>query len=176
MNAYSKENVAKALKRIPATDSKGLRAMLERASAKDIDQIVGACENELALRGPVELDLPTAQRNAEWCSKTVGLALTDTICVAFSEHPANRDEIDLLILIANAEEISHRQLVAKRGKGDIALIIGHLIYERFGFFRRFIEPESTMSDLLFIRGKGDGSVTYRLTPEAREAFTSLELI
>ncbi len=56
-----------------------------------------------------------------------------------------------------------------------SLVIGHLAYYRFGYFRPFLKG-NLQSDLLLQRETNPASVHYSLRPEALDAFRSLGLL
>jgi hypothetical protein len=173
---FSGDNVAKAISRISATDSKTLRLWIDRSRDNGLEDFVDRCKYELSLRGPVEMDQPRAQSHAAWSAKAIGRSLRDCVELAFKAAPLSAAERGLLILIAETPGISYQSLVVAHGKGDVALYLGHFIYDRFGFFRHLIEPGAPMSALLFRREAGGDSVRYYLTEAARDAFQSLDLI
>lgn len=173
MTVFSAANIGKAIARVPTTASRDLRTLLERARERSIDDLVKAIEAELVLRGSVDFDVAAAQRHAQWSERSATLDLTETIRLAFAILPMNPDERDLAFRIRSVPGISYQSLVALRGKGDVGLVLGHMIYERLGFFRRFLSGQDRMSDLLFDRMETGGQVTYRLTPEAEAAFAAL---
>lgn len=163
------------MERIPATGNKELKALLERAKAKFIPELAAAIEAELALRGAVELDTSAAERHAAWSQRAAGLDLTEAIQMAFTEWRINPEERSLILHIARNPGVGYQALVSFHGNGGVSLVLGHMVYERLGFFRRFLDGSGRMSDLLFIRNDNGGKVAYRLTPEAETAFTTLGL-
>ena len=64
--------------------------------------------------------------------------------------------------------------VARFSKNDLSLVVGHLVYNRFGYFRHLIQSK-TQSDLLIERCN-DGGVNYRLRAETLDAFRALDLV
>ncbi|WP_209428081.1 hypothetical protein [Pararhodobacter sp. SW119] len=58
----------------------------------------------------------------------------------------------------------------------MSLILGHMIHERIGFFRGFLDGKKRISDLLFDREEVGGEQTYRLTVAAEKGFRALGLI
>lgn len=112
-----------------------------------------------------------ALRSVPLASRT----LTETIKLAFTALPINPDERGLTVQIARNPGIGYQALVTFRGKGDVGLILGHMVYERLGFFRKFLEGSGRLSDLLFTRDDAGGKMTYRLTAEAGAAFRALGL-
>ncbi|MBC2834076.1 hypothetical protein [Paragemmobacter straminiformis] len=176
MSAFSAENVAKAISRVTSTSSKDLRALRTRAVANRLTDLAAAIDSELQLRGAFELDASQAERHASWSEKAADLNLVEAIEMAFSIAPANPEEKALTLRIYENPEVSYQDLVGFRGKGDVGLILGHMIYERLGFFRKFLLGSERMSDLLFTRDTATGRVSYRLTAEAEAAFIKIGLL
>ena len=85
-------------------------------------------------------------------------------------------EIGILREIASNPGVDYQSLSDIRGKGDVGLILGHMVYDRIGFFRKFLSRADQMSDLLFARDSVSGRKIYRLTREAEQAFKALNLI
>lgn len=176
MSAFSAANITKAIARVPRTSMKDLRALRERAIGKNLADLVNAIDAELRLRGTVEFDVSQAERHADWSAQAADLNLTETIQMAFSVAPANPDEAEITLRIYAIPGVSYQDLVTLRGKGDVGLILGHMVYERLGFFRKFLVGIDRMSDLLFDRGETNGQVDYRLTQEAERAFVMIGLV
>jgi hypothetical protein len=153
-----------------------LRQLLKRARDKAILELVEAVEAELQLRGEHEFDEQAAVQHTLWAESAANLDLARTIELAFSLMPPNEDERGLIRAIFARPGISFPALVEVRGKRDVSLYFGHMIKSRFGYFRRFVDTQKKMSDLLFHREPGQQHMTYRLTPEAEQAFQALDLI
>jgi len=173
MTAFSPANVAKAEARIPQTDSKTLRVWVQRGREQGLAAFVSACERELALRGPLELDASQAERHAIWAENTRDVTLQTAIEFAFEQRGPSDDEKKLTRLIAAHPGISYAELVASYGKRDVSLVLGHFVYERYGCFKPWIVDAKRMSDILFERDETGPSVRYRLTAEAEAAFEHL---
>jgi hypothetical protein len=153
-----------------------LRQLLKRARDNAIVELVEAVEAELQLRGEKEFDEREAVQHALWSESAANLDLARTIELAFSLVPPNKDEQGLIRAIFAQPGISFPALVEVHGKRDVSLYFGHMIYSRLGFFRRFVDTQKKMSDLLFHREPGQRHMTYRLTLEAEQAFRALDLI
>ncbi len=168
MTVFSKENVARAETRIPATDTRTrtLRMWVERGRAQGLEEFASACERELTLRGPVELDRDQAAFQASLSQETQDMALEDAIAHGFRKVPPSGQEMVLLPAIAANPGISFSELRDLYGKGDLGLVIGHLVHDRIGSFRRWIAEGVPMSDVLVERDHGGPSVRYTLRPEA----------
>jgi hypothetical protein len=105
-------------------------------------------------------------------SRVADMALRDVIEIAFREVQANDEEILILRQIASHAGISHAELTKAYGRNDLSLVIGHLAYNRLGYFRPFLKS-ATQSDVLLERQSGPGGVRYWLRTEALEAFRAL---
>lgn len=159
-------------------DSRSLQALRDVAAQRGILRLMEACDIELTARGALALDKPTAERHAIWAETMTEAGLVEVIVSAFTEVPAYSHELDIIQWIANEPDITHARLVSLRGQSDIGLIVGHFVYERYGFFRAVLIRENPQfqSDLLLHRRKSAEGTHYRLRDEAREAFAALKLI
>ena len=176
MNAFSDSNVSKAIARVPLSASRDLQTLLLRARKSGLDGPVGAVERELALRGAMDFDATTADKHAAWTGQVANLTLTDAIRMAFRAAPFNEVERTLAVQIARNPGTTYGLLTQIRGKHDIALVLGHMVYEGLGFFRKFIGESKRMSDILFLRDNSAGPMTCRLTAEAEQALRNLGLV
>lgn len=176
MSAFSAANIEKALHRVPSMATKDLRQLLERAEANGIADLAARIRAELAVRGSVEFDATAAKRHADWSNKVADADLAKVIVIAFREVPINADERQLTQHIARNPGVGHQELIKLRGKGDVGLILGHMVYERLGFFRKFLDGSEKMSNLLFLRDDSSGRMHYLLTKEAQQSFAELQII
>lgn len=176
MSAFSPENIAKAINRVPSTSTKDLQQLRLRAKEKGFDELVAAIDEELSLRGSIQLDGDAATQHALWAESTASLDLARAIEMAFLQVPASEEEQSLIREIFRNPGISCSALEDFRKKGDVGLYLGHMIHYRFGFFRGFLDGRKKISDLLFTREQISGRMTYRLTPDAEQAFKALRLV
>ena len=176
MNSFSDANIAKAIDRVPVTSTADLLRQMETAKTRGIQSLVKAIEAEIAIRGPVKFDKASAEQHARWAEQVGDADVEEAIVIAFNELPIRDEERLLARQIAENPGISYQDLTQIRGKGDVGLILGHMIYERLGFFRRFVKGEDRISDILFEREETSGKVQYRLTGSAEKAFKRLEII
>jgi hypothetical protein len=86
--------------------------------------------------------------------------------------PAKPEERLILKWIWQHPGGSHADLGSFYGGGELSLVIGHLIYYRFGYFRPMLTGP-IQSDLLLARDKTSGRMCYTLRPEALAAFSAL---
>ena len=82
------------------------------------------------------------------------------LVMALVEHPG-----------AKAETIEQAY-----GRRDASLVLGHLVYNRFGFFRRFLDQYEDQSSILVEKGKCEGRVTWRLREATARTFRALGYI
>ena len=71
---------------------------------------------------------------------------------------------------------TYQEAVAAYGKGDVSLLVGHLVYDRYGCFKKFLDGQLRQSDVLVQRDHAGNSVRYTLKSEANQAFSELGLI
>jgi hypothetical protein len=103
--------------------------------------------------------------------------LTEAIRYAFTvARRAGPDEIRCLRWMAANPGASFQAALAAYGKGDLGLLIGHLVYDRYGCFKRFLQTGEDQSSVLIEKDRSSGSVRYTLRPEALEVFRELGLV
>ncbi|WP_176222892.1 hypothetical protein [Aurantimonas sp. 22II-16-19i] len=56
------------------------------------------------------------------------------------------------------------------------MAIEHLVYDRFGCFRRFVEDHEDQSSVLIQKERGQGSVRYTLRPAVLPVLSELGLV
>jgi len=127
------------------------------------------------MRGSLNLSEADAEQTSKISAKVAGKALSEVIEIAFKEVPAKPEEILILGWISQHPGTSHAELGTVYRNGDLSLVIGHLIYYRFGYFRPFLTGP-IQSDLLLARDKSSGRMCYTLRPEALTAFTALGIL
>jgi len=179
VSVFSKERLAAASAQVPATASATLAAWAERARAQAarepgrriaFEALADACEAELASRGTLTFDGETAARHADWAGQAADLTLAEAIAAAFAALPPRDYETPLLRAIGSSAGVSHAERTTLRGKRDVSLILGHLIHDRHGWFRPFLDGVEPHSDLLLERDVSGRSVRYRFRPEAEAVF------
>ncbi|MCJ2099473.1 hypothetical protein [Methylobacterium sp. E-046] len=138
--------------------------------------LIEACDAELLAR-PFDITQDKAIAFNRTATQVHNLDLASAIRVAFTKvQPANLDEIDVLRWIAANPGGTYQDAERAHGKGDLALIIGHLVYERFGCFRRFMVPGDDQSSVLLQKDRTGGRVRYTLKPEAYAVFCEIGVI
>ena len=110
-------------------------------------------------------------------AQVLDLDLASAIRVAFTTvQPPDPDEVRAVRWIAANPGGTYQEAERAFGKGHLALIIGHLVYERFGCFRRFMVSGEDQSSVLIEKDRTGGRVRYTLKPEARAVFSEIGLI
>ncbi|PWR22605.1 hypothetical protein DKG74_12095 [Zavarzinia aquatilis] len=149
----------------------------ENARNKGVNEVVEACDGELRRRPAQEWTTSQAEQHDEWAKAVSGLPLEATIRWAFTQAQLpSADEIWTIRWLADHPGCSHEELQAARGKGDISLILGHLVFERHGCFGAFLPHERDQSSVLLIKNKSPEGVRYWLKPEASTVFRELGIL
>ncbi len=164
-----------AIAKLPRQSNASIAQVLSNAQRLKIDPLAEACREELRTRGSLVLTTADAERIAEIESRVADLALREVIEIAFREVPAKPEEILILQWIAAHPGTSYPELSKVYGRNDLSLVIGHLAYYRFGYFRPFLKG-NVQSDLLLEREASPAGVRYSLRPEAFKAFSSLGIL
>ncbi len=172
MQNVATAQVEAAITKLPRQSNASIEQVLANARRLKIDLLAEACREELRTRGSLVLTAADAERIAEIESRVADLALRDVIELAFREVPAKQEEILILSRIAAHPGTSYAELLKVYGRKDLSLVIGHMAYYRFGYFRPFLK-DGPQSDVLLERQGGSAGMRYSLRPEALEAFRSL---
>ena len=150
--------------------------MRGQADRLGIKTLVEACDAELQTR-PFDISQDKAIAFDRMSEHVRDLDLAAAIRVAFTTvQPPNLDEVRVLRWIAANPSGTYQDAERAHGKGDLALIIGHLVYERFGCFRRFMVPGDDQSSVLIQKDRTGGRVRYTLKPEAYAVFSEIGVI
>ncbi len=169
------KHIAEALARLPNQASESIKTTLENARRARLDALVAACEQELRVRGSLTLSANDAALAARVNAAVAGKSLQEVIEIAFRDVPAKPEEVLIIRWIAQHPGTSYREVRAVYGKDDLSLVIGHMIYDRFGHFRHRL-GDGAQSDLLLHRDSTAQSVRYTLRPEAIAAFGAIGLL
>ena len=168
LGAFDEKHIIRAIERLPAMATREIRDLQARAEQQGLAGLRDACEQELALR-PIELSAMDAEAHARMASEVQNLDLVDTIAAAFGKiRPPSEEELQFLQWIAANPGGTFQEALKVRGKGDVGLLIGHLVYDRFGCFRRFVVDGEDLSSILLVKERSGPSVSYKLKPEALE--------
>lgn len=132
MPPFDPENVRAAIPQVPSWGTERIKQVLQRARDKNISALVEACEEELQIRGPKSLSDREAADAREISRTLAGKRLEEVIELAFGYREADADEIRVIQWIAANPGTSYQETLAVYGKGDLSLVIGHLVYHRFG--------------------------------------------
>jgi hypothetical protein len=165
-----------AVQRVPTQSSAQLRVVLQNAERRGIERLVTACRDELRVRGGLELDASTARRSVEQALAVSGKPLMDVVEAAFVSIPPRDYEVALLKVLVESPGASFQTIEAAYGRRDTALVGGHLVYDRFGFFRQFLEAERDQSSILMTKTKRSGGVTWQLKDEVLSVFRKLKIV
>ena len=171
----SSAQVNGAIDRLPRQSNASIAQVLANARRLGIEPLVQACQDELRTRGSLNLTKEDAERTSEITVRVAGKTLSEVIEIAFKEVPAKPEEILVLRWISQHPGGSHANLGKVYGGGELSLVIGHLIYYRFGYFRPML-ASPIQSDLLLQRDKTSGRMCYTLRPEALIAFGNLGIL
>jgi hypothetical protein len=171
----NKFNAAQAIDRLPRQSNASIKQVLENARRLGIEPLIQACLDELRTRGSLNLTKEEAERTSEISAKIASKTLSEVIEIAFKEVPAKPEELLILRWISQHPGTSHAEIGKVYRSGDLSLVIGHLIYYRFGYFRPML-VNPIQSDLLLQRDKTSGKVCYTLRPEAIVAFNTLGIL
>ena len=176
MNAFADKHVATAIARLPKMPSDQVKSLRDTARVKGLDSLFSACEAELAKR-PFSFTADNAARFEQMAVAVGDMSLVEAMRFAFSkEMTANPDEARILRWIAANPGGTYEDALKAYGKGDLSLVIGHLVYHRYGCFRRFVDPGEDQSSVLLRKDRTQGSVRYWLKPEAEAIFRELGII
>jgi uncharacterized protein (DUF4415 family) len=175
MRNPSAMGIANAIARLPQQSNASVSQVLVNARRLNSDSLVQACQDELQVRGSLNLNEADAKRAAGISAKTAGRTLSEIIEIAFKEVPAKPEELLILRWIAQHPGTSYATILNAYGKNDLSLVIGHLIYYRFGYFRPLLNGP-IQSDLLLDRDNSSGKVCYTLRPEALEALSTVGIL
>jgi hypothetical protein len=169
----SKDQMEAAIRRVAGQSNSEIRRVRENAVRLGAQELVDACDAELQLRGSVVWDASQAARAREQADRVAGWSLEKVIHAAFTDLPARDEELALLRVIQANPGAQFGQIEEAFGRRDTALIAGHLVYERLGFFRQFLEEEDDQSSILLIKERVAGRITWRLKPETERVLCEL---
>jgi len=175
MIAPNAKTIQSAISRLPQQASSAVTQVLANARRAKLAPLIEACEAELKLRGSLTMSAPDAARAAEVSVRVAGLPADEVIATAFREIPPKPEESVILRWIGEHPGTSYKELAAVYPKGDLSLVIGHLVYHRFGYFRGLLAG-GAQSDLLLDRDSTGKSIRYTLRPDAATAFASIGLL
>lgn len=158
--------VQKAIDRLPTQSSDEIKRIRRTADEKSLTALVAACDAELDRRpfDQIDADMAASIQRAE--RETDGMSREEAVRHALSRfRPPSEYEIRILRWMAANPGGSYAEAERAYGKGDLGLCIGHLGYDRYGCFRRFIDDRKDQSSVLIEKDHGKGSVRYTLKPE-----------
>jgi hypothetical protein len=91
-------------------------------------------------------------------------------------RPPSREEEFILRWVAANPGRTYDEARKAYGKGDLGLVIGHLVYDRYGCFRKFMMPGEDQSSVLILKDRTGDSVRYTLKPEALAVFREIGVV
>lgn len=164
--------VQTAIDRLPRQSNASIVQVLANARRLEIEALAHACQDELRTRGSLTLNATEAEEACKISARVTGKALSEIIEIAFTEVPPKPEEYLILRWISQHPGGSHAELAVAYGKRDLSLVIGHLVYYRFGYFKPFL-TNPIQSDLLLERDNTSGKMCYSLRSEASQAYSNL---
>jgi hypothetical protein len=173
---FDPKQIAKAIGRLPSQSNAEIRIVRTNAVGADIHDLVNACDRELKLRGGLELSPQQAREAVEASKRVHGRPLPDVVRAAFLAIPAKDYEIALIRTIHANADAPFPEIEKAYGRKDTALVVGHLVYDRFGFFRQFLDLEKDQSSILVMKGRSGSHVTWRLKDETVAVFEDLRIL
>jgi hypothetical protein len=176
VSAFSEKHVAAAIARLPSMSTKEIRELRARAEGQRLGTLLEACDEQLASR-PIEFSADAAKAFEAQAKDVADLDLAGAIRHAFTRAvPPTRDEVELLRWFATNPGGSYQAAVKDLGNEGLGLWIGHLVYDRYGCFRKFLKPIEDQSSVLLEKDRSGDSVRYRLRPEAEAVFREIGII
>ena len=173
--AQTLEQTQQAIARLKAQSTASIRQVLENARRAANDGLAEACEGELRIRGSLQMSGADAKQAILAEERTAGKSLAEVIEIAFEDIPGNPEEVVILRWIAANPGTTFNETAKAYGRNDLALVIGHLVYNRFGYFRRFLAGQ-IQSDVLLARLTSPEGVRYTLRAETAAALAGLGTI
>jgi hypothetical protein len=175
MPPFDTKHVQDAIGRVPRQSNQQIETVLAQARGKHIAALTDACEQELRARGSWKLSAEDAVRAAAASQTVQGKTVTEAAEIAFSQVPPDATERRVLSWLAGHPGATYQEASAAYGKGDLSLVIGHLVFNRFGYFKHLLAG-AAQSDVLIRRDKTGTSVRYTLLPEFEAAVRSLGIV
>ncbi len=165
----------RAIARLQGQSTASIKRVLENATRASNESLAWACKEELRVRGSFDMSEADAKQMVEATARSAGKSLVEVIEIAFTDVQAKPEEVLILRWIARNPGTTFSTTAKAYDRNDLGLVIGHLIYYRFGYFRPFIEG-ATQSDLLLARTPSPAGVCYTLRLEAAEALAKVGVV
>ena len=173
--AHTPEQTDRAVVRLRGQSTASVRQVLTNARRAASERLAEACEEELRIRGSFEMTEADAAGALVAEERTADKSMEEVIGLAFKHIPAKPEEVLILRWISANPGTTFSATAQAYGRKDLGLVIGHLVYYRFGYFRRFLTGP-IQSDVLLERTKSPEGVRYTLRSEAAVAFGALGTI
>jgi hypothetical protein len=175
-SAPSAQAVERAVARLASQASKEIKEVMTNAKRYGATGLVEACRLELAIRGSNEVTGEQALAALKLSASVDGKGLEEIVEIAFSQVPPSADELRLIRLIADNPN-SYSATLQKQYGGAFNLDVGHLVYFRYGLFRKFLEAERDQSSILISKDISSGRTFYNgFKPEVINALKKLQIL
>jgi hypothetical protein len=156
--------------------AKDVKAVRERAAQKGLITLVEACDTELKSR-PIEFSQEQAISFGARAEEVENLDLYAAIGHAFTKaRLLSPEEEKIIRWMSDNPGGAYDEARRAYGKCDLSLVIGHLVYDRYGCFRKFMVPGEDQSSVLISKDRSGESVRYTLKPEALAVFKEIGVI
>ncbi|MBF9234609.1 hypothetical protein [Microvirga alba] len=172
----AEKHIAAAIARLSKQATNDVKALRERAEKIGLTTLVAACDAELKSR-PIEFSQEQADSFEAMAEQVKDLDLYAAIGHAFTKArlPSPEEEQIIRWMAANPGG-SYEDARKAYGKGGLSLVIGHLVYDRYGCFKKFMKPGEDQSSVLISKDRSGGSVRYTLKPEVLAVFKEIGVI
>ena len=128
------------------------------------------------MRGTLDLSTEQAAAAVEATAEVNDKNLQQIVEISFQRVRPTSDEVRLIRLISENPERYASELESMYG-GGFNLDVGHLVYFRYGFFRKFVTAKERISDIIIDKDNSSGRMFYRgFRPEVLAAFKILKLV
>ena len=144
MERVNAGQVDAAISRLPLQSNASVEQVLANALRLKLTVLVEACREELRSRGSLILTAADVGQIAKIEARVLNMTLRDVIEIAFREVPPKEEEVLILRWIASHPGTSYTELLKVYGRNDLSLVIGHLVYHRFGYFPIFPEKQHSV--------------------------------
>jgi hypothetical protein len=136
MSPFSRKHIRNTIDRLPTLSDRDVGTVRERARERGLVQLIEACDAELSRR-PFVFSSEAAKSFEEMARGVRDMELIGAIRYAFTQvRPPADYETEVLRWIAAHPGGSYQDALHAYGKRDLGLVIGHLVYDRYGCFRK----------------------------------------
>ena len=175
-DVFSAKQIAAAKARLPKMSSADVEQLRLRSMARGLTALQAACDAELGRR-PFTFSTGQAADFDRMAEAVRDMSLSEATRFAFTQAmPARPEEVVFLRWLAEHPGGLFQDALKAYGKGDLGLVIGHLVYHRYGCFRAFMQEGQDQSSVLLVKDRSAEGVRYRFQPEAEAVFRDMKLI